>query len=103
MLRGSFPAAVGEVLAGKYRVERILGAGGMGVVFAARHLELDHEVALKFRVARAVDPPSADERFLREGRTASALRGPHVGRVLDAARLEDGTPYLVMELLDGHD
>jgi eukaryotic-like serine/threonine-protein kinase len=97
------PATVGEVLAGKYRVERVLGVGGMGVVLAAWHLELDQAVALKFRLPRPSEAPSETEQFLREGRNASALRGPHVCRVLDVARLEDGTPYLVMEFLDGRD
>ncbi len=100
---GSIQVREGEVLAGKYRIERLLGVGGMGVVVAARHLELDQLVAIKFVRDDALDNDEAVERFLREARSAARLRSEHVARVLDVGRLESGAPYMVMEFLEGHD
>jgi serine/threonine-protein kinase len=93
----------GDVLGGKYRVERVLGAGGMGVVVAARHLLLDQRVALKFMRASVITDEGAVERFLREARAVVRLRGEHVARVFDVGKLDDGAPYIVMEYLDGRD
>jgi hypothetical protein len=93
----------GQVLAGKYRVERVLGRGGMGVVVAARHLQLERLVALKFLLPEACANPEAVARFLREGRAAVQIQGEHVARVTDVGTLEDGAPYLVMEYLNGQD
>lgn len=95
------PVLPGETLAGKYRVERILGRGGMGVVVAARHLELDERVAIKFLLRK--NDPIAVERFLREARAAAKVKSQHVCRAYDVGRLETGEPYLVMEYLDGVD
>jgi serine/threonine-protein kinase len=95
--------APGQVLAGKYRVERILGRGAMGIVVAARHLQLDQVVAIKLLVRDAVDDEVAVERFLREARSAAKLRSDHVARVLDVGKLPGGAPYMVMELLEGAD
>ena len=96
-------ANVGDVLAGKYRVDRVLGVGGMGMVVAATHLELDQKVALKFMLPAALASEEATDRFLREARAAVRLRGEHVCRVLDVGRLDGGAPYIVMEYLAGHD
>jgi serine/threonine-protein kinase len=93
----------GQVLAGKYRVERVLGAGAMGVVVAATHLELDELVALKFLAKTIVDHPDAIARFSREARAAAKIKCEHVARVSDVGRLESGAPYLVMEYLRGTD
>jgi len=95
------PVLPGETLAGKYRVERVLGRGGMGVVVAARHLELDERVAIKFLVDDA--SMAAVERFTREARAAVKVKGEHVCRVFDFGRLESGEPYIVMEYLEGRD
>ncbi len=95
------PVLPGETLAGKYRVERVLGRGGMGIVVAARHLELEERVAIKFLLRK--DDPIAVERFLREARAAAKVKNEHVCRVYDVARLDTGEPYLVMEYLDGVD
>ncbi|MDB4995733.1 MAG: Protein kinase, partial [Myxococcaceae bacterium] len=95
--------AVGEVVGGKYRVERILGAGGMGVVVAARHLELGHRVALKFILPEGLEDPATVERFAREARATAGLESEHAVRVQDVGRLKDGAPYLVMEYLEGED
>ncbi len=91
------------MLAGKYRVERVLGAGGMGVVVAARHVELDQLVAIKFVRDEALASEDAVQRFLREARAAVKLKSEHVARVLDVGKLESGAPYMVMEFLEGSD
>ena len=95
--------ASGDLIRQKYRVERVLGEGGMGVVVAAWHLHLERRVALKFLLPEMLAHPGVVERFLREGRAASAIEGEHVAKVIDVDTLDDGTPYLVMEHLDGFD
>ena len=95
--------AVGDILAGKYRVERVLGAGGMGVVVAARHVQLDVLVALKFMSDEALSDQELVARFLREARAAARLRGEHVARVTDVGTLESGAPFQVIEYLEGND
>ena len=97
------PVQPGEILAKKYRVEKVLGIGGMGVVVSATHLELDQKVALKFMHANAYATEEAKNRFQREARIASKLRSEHVARVSDTGVLENGAPYIVMEYLDGVD
>src|SRR5580693_987011 len=93
----------GDVLAGKYRVERILGVGGMGVVVAAHHVQLDEKVALKFLLPQALSNPEAVARFDREARAAVKIKSEHVARVIDVGKLANGAPYMVMEYLDGRD
>lgn len=97
------PVNVGDVLAGKYQVERLLGAGGMGVVVAARHLLLGERVAIKLLLPQALAREDIVARFLREGQAAARIRSEHVTRVFDVGRLERGEPYLVMEYLEGTD
>ena len=97
------PVLAGEILAGKYRVERLLGQGGMGVVVAARHVELDDLVALKFLLPGALSEPEAVARFLKEARASVRIKSEHVARVHDIGQLESGAPYIVMEYLDGSD
>jgi serine/threonine-protein kinase len=97
------PVNEGDILAGKYRVERVLGIGGMGVVVAAQHLQLQQRVALKFLLPAALKHNEAVERFLREARAAVRLRSEHVARVTDVGELEGGAPYMVMEYLEGCD
>ncbi|HSR95876.1 MAG TPA: serine/threonine-protein kinase [Kofleriaceae bacterium] len=96
-------AAVGDVLARKYRVDKILGVGGMGMVVAATHLELDQRVALKFMLPSTHESPETPARFLREARAAGRLNSDHVCRVIDVGRFDGGTPYIVMEYLQGED
>jgi hypothetical protein len=95
--------AAGTVLAGKYRVDRVLGQGGMGTVVAATHLSLGQPLALKFLLPEHAHNPAVVERFVREARAAAALRSEHVCRVSDVGALDDGAPYIVMELLEGSD
>jgi serine/threonine protein kinase len=93
----------GDVLAGKYRIERVLGVGGMGMIVSALHLHLDERVAIKFLLPEALSNPEAVARFAREARAAVKIKSEHVARVIDVATLENGAPYLVMEFLRGHD
>jgi tRNA A-37 threonylcarbamoyl transferase component Bud32 len=92
----------GTVIGQKYWVERVLGEGGMGVVYAATHLQLGQRVALKFLRPDQVNDPEIVERFLREARAVVRLRSEHVCRVVDVGS-EGTTPFIVMEHLDGHD
>jgi eukaryotic-like serine/threonine-protein kinase len=95
--------APGTILAGKYRVTRILGQGGMGVVVEAQHIQLDDRVALKFLLPEYANHPEASERFLREARAAVKIKSEHVARVSDVGTLDTGSPYMVMEYLQGED
>ncbi len=98
--------AAGEVLAGKYVIERVLGVGGMGAVLLARHVELDEHVAIKMLLPSATPlSPTAEPvtRFVREARAAIKIRNEHVVRIFDVGRLQGGAPYIVMEYLEGSD
>lgn len=86
------PVREGGLVADKYRVERVIGVGGMGVVVAAQHVELDERVALKLLKEEAAKKPELVERFLREARAATRIKSEHVVRVMDVGRLEDGLP-----------
>jgi len=98
------PVATGSVVDGKFVVERIIGAGAMGVVVSAVHRELGMRVALKFLLPTVLRQyPDAVERFAREGQAAARVTCEHVVKVLDVARLASGVPYLVMELVEGED
>jgi eukaryotic-like serine/threonine-protein kinase len=97
------PVHIGDVVAGKYRIEHVLGAGGMGVVYAALHIHLEQKVALKFVLPQVLAHELSKERFLREARAAVRLKSEHVARVLDVGTLETGEPFQVMELLEGCD
>jgi len=92
----------GDIVAGKYRVEEVLGKGQMGVIVAATHLGLDRRYAIKLIAHRSAGPEHR-ERFLREARAAVKLESQHVARVFDVGTLDDGAPYMVMELLKGRD
>ncbi len=93
----------GDVVGGKFTVEGVLGAGGMGVVLVARHLQLGQKVAIKILRRDFAASPEAVGRFLREARTAVNLQSAHVVRVMDVGTLDDGLPYMVMEHLTGTD
>ena len=99
---GGIPLDVGDVLAKKYRLERLVGEGGTGVVVAARHLQLERVVAIKFlRTALASD--EIRTRFEREARAIGQIESEHVVLVLDVGSLDDYSPYMVMEYLEGRD
>lgn len=97
------PVRPGDVLAGKYRVERVLGAGNMGVVLAATHVDLGQLVALKLMLPEKTTGTEQRERFLREARAAVRLRSQHVTRVFDVGTHLNAVPYIAMEFLDGQD
>lgn len=95
---------VGTIIADKYRVERLVGKGGMGMVVAARHIKLDEQVAIKLMLSDDLFTNEAVERFLREAKAGVRLKhNEHVARVTDVDTLPNGLPYMVMELLHGHD
>jgi eukaryotic-like serine/threonine-protein kinase len=92
--------AAGQIVADKYRIDELVGSGGMGVVVAATHIDLGQKVAIK--LLRDVSEDSL-ARFRREARLIVRLRSEHVARVFDVGALDDVTPYIVMELLEGSD
>src|SRR5262245_11118909 len=93
----------GQILADTYRIEGLLGQGGMGAVYLAAHLRLPTKVAIKVLHAEAASNHEIFARFRKEAEIASSLRHPNLVQVYDFNRLLDGTPYLVMEYLDGED
>jgi eukaryotic-like serine/threonine-protein kinase len=95
--------AKGAVLSRKFRVDGVLGEGGMGVVLAATHIVLEQRVALKFLHEEAAQNPEVKARFLQEARAAAKLKSEHIARVMDVQTLDDGSPFIVSELLDGMD
>src|SRR4051812_39083449 len=119
LLRGSIPArgvrprrpgflsfmrepAASQIIAGKYRLESLIGHGGMGSVWRARHMSLDMPVAIKFMSAHADVDLDSRQRFDREARALATLRTPHIVQVLDHG-VDDDVPYIVMEYLEGED
>src|SRR5687768_6346617 len=93
----------GDLVAGKYRVEHVIGKGAMGLVLAAQDVKLGKRVALKCLLPHAWGNAAAVARFEREARASVALESEHVCRVLDVGRMPDGAPFIAMELLDGMD
>ena len=93
----------GSVIADKYIVERVIGEGGLGVVVAAHHQHLEQTVAIKYLRPKALGTKVVTERFVREARLAAKIRSQHVVRVYDVGMLSEGTPFMVMEYLDGTD
>jgi eukaryotic-like serine/threonine-protein kinase len=100
--QSSLPTS-GDVLAGKYRIVRVVGEGGMGIVYEARHARLGHRVAIKVLREKERQVEEFVQRFEREARAAARLKSPNTMRVHDVDQLEDGTPFMVMEYLEGVD
>lgn len=94
---------VGDVIAGKYRIENIAGEGGMGIVYEAEHVILRQRVAVKALLPGTVTSAETLERFSLEASAIARIASEHVVRVMDAGSLPNGAPYLVMEYLDGCD
>jgi serine/threonine-protein kinase len=92
----------GELLGG-YRLGELLGRGGVGEVYRGQHLETGKQAAVKVLHAHILDSPEHIERFLREAEVAAAVKSPHAVELLEVGRSGDEAPFLVMELLDGHD
>jgi serine/threonine-protein kinase len=93
----------GAIIADKYRVDGVIGRGGVGVVVAATHLDIAQRVAIKMIRDDVPLQHELLDRFQREARAAAMIRSEHVTRVLDVGRLPNGRPYIVMEFLDGED
>jgi eukaryotic-like serine/threonine-protein kinase len=99
---GDFYVSVGEIVAEKYLVDRVLGVGGMAFVLSARHVQLEEHFALKFLNKEFLSQKSVVARFLREAKAACKIRSEHVARVYDVGS-HVGAPFLVMEHLTGRD
>jgi serine/threonine-protein kinase len=93
----------GRIIAGRYRIEALLGRGGFGVVYGCTHLQTGHALVVKQLRPQAADDPGRVERFRREARMAAALRHPHTVRVYDFGELDDGGLFMAMERLEGRD
>jgi serine/threonine protein kinase len=100
-MAASTPIQAGILLSGKYKVGRELGRGGMASVFAADNIDIGKRVAIKLLAGHLATSQTVVERFLREARAVAKIRSPHICDVYDVGRLEDGTPFLVLELLEG--
>jgi eukaryotic-like serine/threonine-protein kinase len=96
------PVRPGQVVGGRYRIDDIIGAGAMGYVVSAWHLELDQAVALKVLNPDVFERSEALQRFRREVRAAARIKSEHVCRVMDVGTLETSEPFMVMELLHGN-
>ena len=93
----------GSVILGKYRIDEILGQGGMGIVARAHHLDLDQAVAIKCLKSEMVARQEVVQRFSREAQASVRLKSEHVCHVFDVGRLPGGAPFIVMEFLQGTD
>jgi len=93
--------SVGSIIGGQYRIDKVLGEGGMGVVFAVTHLKLNKRFALKLLKKALARDPETRARFLLEAQAAGQIRHPNVVEITDYTSLPDGSAYLVMEFLDG--
>jgi serine/threonine protein kinase len=94
---------INRTLAGRYRLERLIGQGGMGRVYQALHLTMGKRVALKLLAPELADDPENVDRFEREAAASARLRHPNTIQIFDYGRAEDGQLYLAMELLSGRD
>jgi serine/threonine-protein kinase len=101
--RRAQPPSPGSVVAGKYRIERDLAEGGLGVIVVATHLELGQKVAIKYLKHSILSMPVLVARFKREAQLAASIRSEHVVRVFDVGTVPDAGPYMVMEYLEGED
>src|ERR1700722_15098983 len=97
-----FPEGTGWVIDGRYRIERLLGRGGVGAVFEATRVGTEERVAIKLVQGKYANDDGVVSRFAREAKAASAVDNPPIVRVLDAGTHE-GRPFLVIELLLGED
>lgn len=93
--------APGEILDGQYKIEKVLGKGGMGVVYLVRHTLLNDLRAIKLVLPNLANPQYM-QRFLREGQVACLIRHPNIINIYDLRVTSDGTVYMVMEYFDGH-
>jgi serine/threonine-protein kinase len=92
---------LGRIIAGKYRIMKVIGEGGAGRVFRARHVHMDRQVAVKVLPADASLDAETKERFIREARAANLVRHENIVEIHDLGETREGVPYMIMELLDG--
>src|SRR4051794_39468002 len=93
----------GERLSANIQLERMLGEGGMGSIWQAKHLSLNTDVAVKFISASLASNEQIKSRFTREAMAAAQIKSPHIVQIFDHGVAADGSPYIVMELLRGED
>jgi serine/threonine protein kinase len=91
----------GQTIAGKYRLNRILGSGGMASVWSATNTFTEREFAIKFMLPQIARTPEAARRFLLEAKVSGRINHPNIIEVIDVGQAEDGSLFLVMELLSG--
>ncbi|HLK38702.1 MAG TPA: protein kinase [Polyangiaceae bacterium] len=92
----------GQTIAGKYRLNRLLGTGGMASVWSATNVFTEREFAMKFMLPQVARTPEAARRFLLEAKVSARINHPNIIEVIDVGQAEDGSLFLVMELLTGH-
>ncbi len=92
---------VGSLLVGKYKVTREIGRGGMAAVYECENISIGKRVAVKVLAAELSNSAIVIERFFREARAAASVKSPYIVEVYDSGRLEDGRPFIAMELLEG--
>src|SRR6516164_3630309 len=91
----------GQTIAGKYRLNRLLGTGGMAFVWSATNVFTEREFAIKFMLPQVARTPEAAQRFLLEAKVSARINHPNIIEVIDVGQAEDGSLFLVMELLTG--
>jgi serine/threonine protein kinase len=101
--RASALERIGQIVGGTYRLSRYIGSGGSSHVYEARHLRLGKSFALKILRSELNNGRRSVQRFRREAETIASLHDEHIVSVVDTGELDDGTPYLTMELLPGED
>src|SRR6266536_3593615 len=97
------PFEPGEIVGGKYELIEVIGVGCIGFVVSAKRCALGDEVALKFLRSEYLSNHDLVARFAREARVAASIKSEHVARVLDVGSLPNGSPFIVMERLEGRD
>jgi serine/threonine-protein kinase len=100
-LKAAAAKLMGRLIEGKYRIEQVIGAGGMGAVYRGEHVRLQRAVAVKVLLNAYRQGSQEEQRFYREARIAGSIGHPNIPEVFDLGTLEDGSPFLVMELLEG--
>src|SRR5688500_8622195 len=99
-LPGSDPL-LGVLVDEKYELERRIGRGGMGTVYAARHTKIDKQVAIKILLSNMVEDPTSFERFKREARALACVNHPNIVSIIDFGQASDDLIYMVIEYVDG--
>ena len=102
MRPGGPESLVGRILSGRYRIDKVIGEGGMGVVYAAEHLHMHKRLAIKILHPEMSRSPEVVERFGREAMAAAHIDHPNVAAATDFGKLDDGSFFLVLEYIEGH-